>query len=334
MIIDFHAHFYPRSFMEELSRNGACYGLGLERNELGDEMLRFEGMRFWAYERNFFDVSERLASLDEAGVEVQVLTMGPPMVYWADPELGLKLCQIMNNEIAQIVERYPTRFTGFAALPLQDTRLSLAELKRARQSLGFTGVQMGSNIHGKPLDHPDLWPIYEQIEAEDLPIFIHPINPPGQPDIHEYRLDIVVGFPFDTTWAAARLIFGGVMEKFPRLKFCFAHLGGALPFLKERFDIGWRTRNIIPGNRTTIPRPPSDYLKLFYLDVVSYSDPALLCAVASSGIDHLVLGSDAPFAVGDLKRSVEYVRKFQFITEKDKEKILYHNAAELLHLRF
>lgn len=93
--------------MEELAKNGGRYGLSLERNELGKEMLKFEGIRFWIYEESFFDVNQRLAILDEAGVEVQVLTMGPPMVYWADPELGLKLCQIMNNEIAQIVERYP-----------------------------------------------------------------------------------------------------------------------------------------------------------------------------------------------------------------------------------
>jgi len=319
--------------MEEISRHGGQYGLGLEKNQAGDEMLRFEGMLFWAYRENFFDVNRRLAILDDAGVELQVLTMGPPMVYWADPNLAMRLCQIMNNEIARLVEKYPSRFAGFAALPLQDTGQSLAELKRAIQSLGLKGVQMGTNIHGKPLDHPDLWPIYEQIEAHDLPIFVHPVNPLGQPDIHDYRLDLTVGFPFDTTLAAARLIFGGVMEKFQGLKICFAHLGGALPFLKERLDIGWQTRNIFPGKRTTIPKPPSEYIKLFYLDVVSCADPALLCAFACSGADHLVVGSDSPFAVGDLKKSVECVKKFPYATEEDKVKILYENAARLLKLR-
>jgi len=332
MIIDFHAHLYPRPFMEEISRTGGPYGLGLERNEKGDEILRFEGMPFWAYKENFFDVKRRIAALDEAGVELQVLTMGPPMVYWADAKLALHLCQIMNNEIARLVERYPSRFAGFAALPLQDTRQSLEELKRAIKSMGLKGVQMGTNIHGKPLDHLDLWPVYEQIEALDVPIFVHPVNPLGQPDIHDYRLDLTVGFPFDTTLAAARLIFGGVMEKFPGLKFCFAHLGGALPFLKERLEIGWQTRNIFPGKRTTIPKPPSEYIKLFYLDVVSCADPALLCAFACSGADHLMMGSDSPFAVGDLKKSVECIKKFSFATEEDKVKILYGNAAKLLKL--
>jgi len=332
MIIDYHAHFYPRPFMEEIARNGAPYGVGLERNESGDEILQFEGMHFWAYKENFFDAQRRLAVLDEAGVELQVLSMGPPMVYWADPQLASRLCQIMNDEIACLVERYPTRFVGFAALPFQDQRLAIEELKRAHQSLGLVGVQMGSNIHGKPLDHPDLWPVYEKIEENDLPIFVHPVNPLGQPGIHDYRLDLTVGFPFDTTLAAARLVLGGVMERFSGLKFCFAHLGGALPFLKERLDIGWRTRNIFPGKRTTIPKPPSEYIKLFYLDVVSCADPALLCSLACSGTDHLVLGSDAPFAVGDLKKSVECVQNFSFFTEEDKIKILYSNAAKLLKL--
>lgn len=333
MIIDYHAHFYPRPFMEEIARSGGPYGLGLERNEKGDEMLRFEGMPFWAYKENFFDIHRRIALLDEAGVEFQALTMGPPMVYWADPELGLRLCQIMNDEISLLIQQFPKRFFGFAALPLQDTRRSLDELKRAHQTLGLRGVQMGTNIQGKPLDHPDLWPVYEQIEALDWPIFIHPVNPLGQPEIHDYRLDLMIAFPFDTTLAAARLILGGVMERFPGLKICFAHLGGALPFLKERFDIGWRTRNLFPGKRTVISKPPSEYIKLFYLDVVSCADPALLCALACVGADHLVLGSDSPFAVGDLKKSIELVQKFSFITEEDKEKILFKNAAKLLKLQ-
>lgn len=334
MIIDFHGHFYPRVFMEELASQGKKYGVGLDKNEKGQEFLRFEEIRFWAYNENFYDAGMRLRELDEAQVDLQVLSLGPPMVYWADPELGLRLCQIINDETARLVERYPKRFLGFAALPFQDTKLALQELRRARHSLGLAGVQIGSNIHGKPLDHPDLWPVYEQIEAEELPMFLHPINPAGKPAIHDYRLDILVAFPFETTLAAARLIFGGVLERFPNLNICLAHLGGALPFLRERLDIGWRTRQAtFSGKRTEIQKPPSHYQKLFYLDIVPYNDPALLCALASSGADRLILGSDSPFRVGNLKRSVEYIRNFQFVTEVEKDKILGGNSARLLKLR-
>lgn len=333
MIIDYHAHFYPRRFMEEIARHGKKYGVDLVSDEQGQEYLQFEGIHFWAYKEKFYDITQRIREMDEAGVDLQVLSLGPPMVYWADPELGLRLCQVLNDEIARLVERYPNRFVGFAALPFQDTKLAIQELKRARHSLGLAGVQIGSNIHGKPLDHPDLWPIYEQIEANEMPVFLHPINPPWQPSIHDYRLDILVAFPFETTLAASRLIFGGVMERFPKLEICFSHLGGALPFLKERLDLGWRTRHkAFPSKPAEIQKPPSDYLQLFYLDAVVYYDPAFLCAYTSFGADRLIMGSDSPFRVGDLKRSVEYVRGFQPASELEKDKILGGNAARLLKL--
>lgn len=329
MIVDFHAHLYPRAFMEELARVGAAFGIGLERTNGGPERLRFEGITFWAYEPSFWDVEARLASLDAAGVDLQVLSMGPPMVYWAPAADGRRLCQMLNDAVADVVRQHPTRFAGLIALPFQDTRLALGELERARD-LGLVGVQVGSNIHGKPLDHPDLWPIYERLAAEDLPLFIHPINPLGQPAIHDYRLDLSLGFPFETTVAAARLVFGGVMERFGGLRVCLAHLGGALPYLQERLDLGWRTRRTFPGNRTELTRPPSEYFRRFYLDSISYSDAALACALALYGADHLVLGSDAPFALGDLQLSVDHIRNFPNASAADKEMILSGTALRLL----
>ena len=329
MIIDFHAHLYPRAFMDEIARVGRPHGIRLERGADGVARLRFEGITFWAYEPSFWDVEARIASLDAAGVDLQVLSMGPPMVYWAEPAAALRLCQILNDAVAELVKRHPTRFAGFIALPFQAPELAQRELERAR-GLGLVGVAVGSNIDGRPLDHPDLWPVYEQIEAADLPLFIHPINPLGQPGIHDYRLDLSLGFPFDTTLAAARLVLGGVMERFSTLRVCLAHLGGALPFLQERLDIGWRTRQTFPGNATGLTRPPSEYFRRFFLDCVSYSDPALVCALALYGADHLVLGSDAPFAVGNLQRSVDYIRTFSLASVSDKEKILSRTAAGLL----
>lgn len=332
MIVDFHAHLYPRAYMDEIKKRGATYGLGLEINEKGHEILHFEGIPFWAYFEHFRDIDTRIAVLDEAGVDLQVLSMGPPMCYWADQQLALDLCQIMNDALAAVVAKHPTRFAALAALPLQDVSASQNEMKRATKLLGLRGVQMGTNINGKPLDHPDFWPLYEQIEAGDLPIFVHPINPLGQPNIHDYRLDLTVGFPFETTLAAARLIFGGVMERFPRLKVCFAHLGGTLPYLKERLDIGWQTRNIFPGKQTIIPKPPSEYIKSYYFDVVACSDSALQCALDCTGADHLVVGSDSPFAVGDVNKSIDCVKRSARASANEKSMILSTNALRLLKL--
>ena len=224
MIVDFHAHLYPERYMEELARAGGPYGIGLEWDADGRRYLRFEGIRFWWYVEGFYDVDRRLAAMDAAGVDLQVLSIGPPMLGWADPPLGARLARLLNEEVARVVERHPGRFVGLAAVPLQDATAALAELEHAVARLGHRGVGIGSNVQGKPLDDPDLDPFWAAAQDLDLPIFIHPINPPGQPSIHDYRLDLIVGFPFDTTLAAARLIYGGVLERFPRLTFVLAHL--------------------------------------------------------------------------------------------------------------
>lgn len=332
MIVDMHAHLYPERYMEELARSGGRYGVGVERAADGRRFLRFEGIRFWWYVPPFYDVAQRLAAMDAAEVDVQVLSLGPPMVFWADPALGARLSRLLNEEIARVVEQHPERFVAFAAVPLQDTALALAELEHAVGRLGHRGVGIGSNVHGKPLDHPDLAPFWAAVEDLDLPVFIHPINPCGQPAIHDYRLDLIVGFPFDTTLAAARLIYGGVLERFPRLKLIFAHLGGALPFLRERLEIGYRTREAFPDNPLALTQPPSTYLQRCYFDAVSFDAPALLCACACVGAERIVLGSDAPFAVGSMERSVAAIRGYGFASEAEKLLMLGGNAARLLKL--
>jgi aminocarboxymuconate-semialdehyde decarboxylase len=332
MIVDMHAHLYPERYMDELARSGGRYGVGIERATDGRRFLRFEGIRYWWYVEPFYDVSQRLAMMDAAGVDRQVLSMGPPMVFWADPLLGARLSRLLNEEVSRVVERHPERFVAFAAVPLQDTTLALAELEHAVGRLGHRGVGIGSNVHGKPLDHPDLTPFWAAVQDLDVPVFIHPINPCGQPAIHDYRLDLIVGFPFDTTLAAARLIYGGVLERFPRLQLIFAHLGGALPFLRERLEIGYQTRNAFPDNPMALTQPPSTYLQCCYFDAVSFDAPALMCACACVGADHIVLGSDAPFAVGSLERSVATIRGYGFASPAERLLMLGGNAARLLKL--
>ena len=328
MVIDVHAHLYPRPFMEELAAHGPRYGVSLT----GDEppFLCFEGLRFWRYTPPFHDVDQRLAQMDRAGVERQVLSLGPPMTYWADPDLGLRLCRIFNDEIAKVLRRHPDRFYGLAALPLQSTDLALAELGRAVNDLGLHGVGIGSNLHGRQLDHPSLAPFWERVESLDWPIFLHPINPAGHPDIHDYRLDLAVGFPFDTTIAAARLVYSGTLERHPRLRVCLAHLGGALPFLRERIAIGFRVGKEHFGAAFKATGSPEAAIERFYFDTISYYEPALLAGLACVGAERLVIGSDAPFAAGDLERSVREISAFAFLPERDRRKILGENALRFL----
>jgi len=328
MIVDVHAHLYPRAFMEELAAVGPPHGVSLTADD--PPALCFEGIRFWRYTRAFHDVDARLALLDRAGVDRQVLSLGPPMVYWAPPEVALRLCRIHNDELAKVVRRHPDRFAGLAALPLHAVDLALAELERAVGDLGLHGVGVGTNLQGRQLDHPSLEPFWARVEALDLPVFVHPINPAGHPDLHDYRLDLAVGFPFETTVAAARLIYGGVLERYPRLRVCLAHLGGALPFLRERIALGYRVGREHFGAAFRATGDVEAAIERFWFDTISYYPPALLAGVACVGAERLVLGSDAPFAVGDLKRSVRDIRAFAFLPARDRAKILGENALRFL----
>ncbi len=337
MIIDFHAHLYPEAYMNAVAGAEGRYLVGVRARADGTRYLWFEDIEYWTYAPPFRDVGLRLREMDAAGVDVQVLSIGPPMVYWADPDFGLQLCQIYNDAIAQVTRAHADRFVAFAVLPLQDPALALKELERCASDLGIRGVGMGTHIGGRQLDDQALWPVYDRIQALGLPVFLHPISPCGGGNIHDYRMDITLYFPFDTTVAAARLVLGGVLEAFPRLQFCLAHLGGALPFLKERLDMGWQVAQKFHAQGATIDKPPSHYLSRFSLDNLAYSETAfsdadLLCALACVGSDHIVVGSDAPFPVGDMARSVEFIRRCQLLSEAEREKILGGNAARLLRL--
>lgn len=330
MVVDVHAHLYPRPFMEAVAAHGPAHGVSLSAD--APPFLCFEGIRFWRYTDAFHDVDARLRQLDAAGVERQVISLGPPMVYWAPPKLALELCCTFNDEIAAIVRRHPDRFTGLAALPLQDATLALGELDRAVNDLGLVGAGIGSNVQGMQLDDERVRPFFETADARALPIFIHPINPAGHANLHDYRLDLAVGFPYDTTIAAARLVYSGIMERCPRMRVCLAHLGGVLPYLRERLAMGFRVGKEHFGAAFSATESAETSIERFWFDTISYYEPALLAGLACVGVERLVIGSDAPFAVGDLDRSVREIRAFPFLPERDREKILGDNALRFLGL--
>jgi aminocarboxymuconate-semialdehyde decarboxylase len=330
MVVDVHAHLYPRAFMEAVAAHGPASGVSLRGD--APPTLCFEGIDFWRYTPAFWDEDARLREMDAAGVERQALSLGPPMAYWATPDLGRQLCRIFNDEIAAVIRRHPDRFLALAALPLQDSRLALAEMERAIGDLGLAGLGIGSNVHGVQLDDPRLRPVFEEADARGLPMFIHPINPAGHGNIHDYRLDLAVGFPMDTTIAAARLIYSGIVERCERLRICLAHLGGALPFLRERIAIGFQVGREHFGAAFGLTGSVEASLERLYFDTISYYEPALLAGLACVGVDRLVIGSDAPFAVGDLARSVREIRAFSFLPERDRQKVLHENALRFLGL--
>ncbi len=320
MKIDVHAHFYPPAYMSEIIRLGERSTHPWDQGWYGQIAGKASGNpKMWA-------VEERLQEMDAAGVDIQALSIATPNVYFDDCEVSLHLAQIVNDTLADLCRRYPLRFRGFASLPMGHGDKAVDELCRAIGVLGLHGLALGDNVRGRTLDAPEFRPVFREADRLGLPIFLHPMTPPGAESLQEYDLVSLVGFMFDNTQAAARLAFGGVLEECPNLKVIVPHLGGAFPYLIGRMDYAYQIR---PQCREKISRPPGDYLKAMYVDTVSFHGPALRCAYEVMGAGHMLLGSDHPFPLGGMKMIIEKVKEMGLSPEEEKG-ILGDNAAKLL----
>jgi aminocarboxymuconate-semialdehyde decarboxylase len=327
MIIDLHAHYVPESFLEAIEKEGTPYGATLQRAGR-DPTILVGGRPYGPITRHYYETKPRLADMDKAGVDMQVLSLSPPMVYFADAALGAHLARLYNDELAATVASRPDRLAGLATVPLQDVPASVAELERAIRQLGLRGVYIGSNVCGKDLDHPDLFPFFAKAETLRAPIFIHPIDILGVERLRAYYLHNGLGNPFDTAVAAARLIFGGVLDSLPRLRVCLAHAGGAFPFLIGRLD---RVHRVRPQARERIRRRPTAYLRRFTYDTITHHGQVLQHLVGLVGADRVALGSDYRFDMGTLD-PVGAVRGLRQLTQADRAGILGGVAAKLLKL--
>jgi aminocarboxymuconate-semialdehyde decarboxylase len=274
-----------------------------------------------------YDPEARLEALNAAGIDMQVLTLTTPGVHVESPEKGLYLAQGVNDAFAEISGRYPTRFTALAALPLQDSRASVEELERAVKQLSLPGAMLFTNVNGTPLDDPQFWPLFEKAAELDVPLFLHPAVPAEIGSMKAYRLVALVGFLHETTVAITRLVFSGIFQRWPGLKLVLSHLGGTMPYLAERIDLGYW---VYPECQH-LPYPPSETLKQFHMDTIPHSPNALAFAAEFAGVDKLLLGSDYPHQIGDLVGAVQTIEGLA-IPNEDKAKILGENTARLLKL--
>jgi aminocarboxymuconate-semialdehyde decarboxylase len=290
-----------------------------------------------------FDLDMRFRVMDKFEGLRQVLTLGlPPLEYVLSPRDALDLARMANDEMAELVNKYPDRFiAAVAGLPLNDIDASLRETERAIEELKFKGIQIFSSINGKPLDRPEFMGLYEKMTEYDLPIWIHPARDkiiPDYPDepSSKYTLFTAFGWPFETTLAMARLVFGGILEKYPTVKFITHHCGAMIPFFSKRvLLVGVGTE---PGQDTKLTHPPLEYFKKFYADtVLGGNTPALMCGHAFFGTDHMLFGSDYPYpggaergdvALGEVIRSVEMMD----VTKEEKTRIFSKNTRRILRL--
>ncbi|HXH83140.1 MAG TPA: amidohydrolase family protein [Candidatus Tectomicrobia bacterium] len=326
--IDIHAHYFPEAYLRAIETQGEHFGVTLDRSDPAGPAIKVGAVLGGHLRREFYDLGARLKAMDRAGVQVHALSLTMPMVYWADAELGARLARLVNDAMSGAHVAHPDRFVGLATLPMQDPKRAAEEVDRAAGLPGIRGIYLGTNVNGTELDDPSFTPVFERIHARGLPVFLHPLNVVGAQRLAPYYLGNLLGNPYDTGIAAAHLIFGGVLDRFPRLSVCLPHAGGTLPYLVGRLDHGRKVRRELAHMK----RPPSAYLRRFTYDTISHAPASLRYLIDLVGSDRVMIGSDYCFDMG-YERPVEVVTRLGGLSRADQDRILGGTAARLLRIR-
>jgi len=296
--IDVHTHILPRDWPDLKEKYG--YGGFVQmRHEMdGCACMEIDGKHFRKVEPNCYEPEARLADCERDGVDVQVLSTVPVMFsYWAKPEHGLDLSRFLNDHIAGVVAQYPRRFIGLGTLPMQAPELAVRELERCVHELKLPGVEIGSHVNGWNLNDERLFPVFEAAQELGAAIFVHPWDMLGRERMEKYWLPWLVGMPAETCLAICSMIFGGVFERLPNLRVCFAHGGGSFPGTIGRIEHGFKVRPDLCAADN--PVNPRDYLGRFYLDSLVHDAAMLRYIIDLFGAERIMLGSDYPFPLGE-----------------------------------
>jgi len=324
-VIDFHNHYYPPRYLSALQSGESSVTVTVDSD--GNPNLHYPGDYNIAV-RGHRDLAYREGVLDELGVAMQVLSLTTPGTHVESPATAIRLAAVVNDEFREAIDVRGRHFTALATLPLNDPAASAREFERATRRLGLPGAMLFSNVNGVALSDKRFWPIYEAANDAAAVLYIHPAHPVNVDMMQEYWLMPLVGFLFDTTLAAASLVFSGVAERFPRIHWALAHLGGAIPYLAERLDRGFHA---FRECRAHIARPPSSYLRQFYYDTVNFDREALRLAIAFAGADHILAGSDYPHQIGSIPSMLDAINGLP-ISDDERAGILGVNAARLLRV--
>lgn len=328
MNIDIHNHFYAPKVLEAIEKQRFSKDLSVEHDSWNRKIIVQRGTRVVTITEPMTNVDLRLEDMEAAEVDIQALSLSVPGVDFLEPDIGDEYAQFSNEEIASVCRGHPNNFVGIASVPLKDPDKAVQEIRRAVTELGMKGVCLGSNIDGIFIDTKRFWPFFAEVEKLAIPIFIHPMTPPGNQAMNEYRLAPMIGFEMDLCLAVARILFSGLLDTYPELVFIISHLGGAIPYLIGRIENCYKA---YPECQEHISTNPSVYLHKMYFDTVSFYEPALMCAYAFTTAEKLVMGSDYPHVIGDLKRAVTSIRGLS-LPESEKNMILGENIRRVLHL--
>ena len=325
-VVDVHTHMLSHEWVELLETHGAPH-YTLQEVRGGLRAIHLDGAPFMTPVPPMFDWDLRVKNMSNARVDLAVVSLTCPNVFWGPPEVSLKAARHMNDEFAQAQTAHPGRIRWFASLPWQHPSLAVEELKRALQQ-GAIGVVVLANIGGKPLTDPSFAPVWQAIDGKALPVLVHPSAPPGVAEMamHEFQLTAPIGFTFDTSLAIARCILDGFLDRFPNLKLIAAHGAGALPYLVGRLDICWDN---IPATRAKTAERPSNYMRRVYADSVVFTQDALEMCLRVCGTDNVLYGSDYPHTIGDMAGCLARVDR---LGGDLREKVRGRNAERIFRL--
>lgn len=328
MKIDVHWHCVPARYVADLRAGRGNWPDRIVRGERDREFLAREGSGQVLFPQHYEPDLIR-QGLERRRLDMALVSPAPSLFHYElEPAQTERVAATINEGIADLCRSYPQQFLGLATVPMQDPPRAIAELERAMTQLGLRGVEIGTNVNGLNLDEPQFFPFFERAAALQAFIFVHPANTVGQERTRRYYLSNLLGNPTDSGIAIASVIFGGVLERLPNLRLCFAHGGGIAPYIIGRWEHGYKVR---PEAQAAIPKPPLEYFRLVYCDCLTHSDAALRYLVDLIGADHVLLGSDYPYDMGD-EDPVGIIEAAAGLDEAAKRRILGDNVARLLGL--
>ena len=324
--IDMHTHVLADATVKLMQKEIPSLGLKMAPYDVDNAVCEVAGVAYRPFPRGGHDIERRFKDMDAAEVDVHLLSAAPQTwLYGQEAAVGVTASAIQNDEIARHVKEHPERFSGIATLPMQAPDKAADELRRAMRKLGLHGAMIGSNIGGKNLDDPSFEPLWAAAEELDAFMMIHPGNVAGADRLRSYYLGNLIGNPLDTTIAGACLIFGGVLERHPKLNFIMSHGGGFIPYQGGRWVHGWEVR---PEPKVHVKHSPAPYLDRFLYDTILHAQAPLEFLISSVGANRVFLGSDYPYDMGT-GECVRQVRAAN-ISAADRDIILGSHAAKIL----
>ena len=324
--VDMHTHVLADATVKLMQKEIPSLGLKMAPYDADNAVCEVSGVAYRPFPRGGHDIERRFKDMDAAEVDVHLLSVAPQTwLYGQEAAVGVTAAAIQNDEIARLVKEHPERFSGIATLPMQAPDKAADELRRAMRKLGLHGAMIGSNIGGKNLDDPSFEPLWAAAEELDAFMMIHPGNVAGADRLRSYYLGNLIGNPLDTTIAGACLIFGGVLERHPKLNFIMSHGGGFIPYQGGRWVHGWEVR---PEPKVNVKHSPAPYLDRFLYDTILHAQAPLEFLISSVGANRVFLGSDYPYDMGT-GECVRQVRAAN-ISAADRDIILGGHAAKIL----